>query len=138
MKRAIFGTIVNILAAAAGVVGIVYYIINANTTYFSGLGINPVVIGCVAAGIVAVLFWCFAGEPKKTWKDILPIIAPALFICGMLTLVNSRVNGIAAIMTFENNAQNMAYLQSCFVALGAMAAAAVLSCIAAFCNVKKA
>jgi hypothetical protein len=56
---------------------------------------------------------------------------------ALLTLVNSRVNGIAAIMTFENNAANMADLQSALVAIGALAAAALLACLAAFFSVKK-
>jgi hypothetical protein len=46
-------------------------------------------------------------------------------------------NGIAAIMTFENNAANMADLQSALVAIGALAAAALLACLAAFFSVKK-
>lgn len=137
MKRSILGIIVNLLAVIAACFGLMQYFTNAGTTYFKGLGTSPAVIGAVAAAIAALLVWCFLGEPKATWKDILPIAAPALLMFGLLTLVNSRVNGIAAIMTFENNAANMADLQSALMAIGGLAAAAVLACLAAFFNVKK-
>lgn len=54
-----------------------------------------------------------------------------------LTLVNSRINGVAAIMTFENNAQNMADLQSAIIAIAALVIAAVLAAFTAFFDVKK-
>ena len=40
-------------------------------------------------------------------------------------------------MTFENNAQNMADLQSAIVAIAALVAAAVLASFTAFFDVKK-
>ena len=137
MKRALFGTIVNILAVIAAVFGLVQYFTNAGTNYFKNLGTNPAVIGAAAAAIAALLIWCFLGEEKTSWKDILPIAAPALLMFALLTLVNSRINGIAAIMTFENNAANMADLQSALYAIGGLAVAAVLACLASFFSVKK-
>jgi hypothetical protein len=129
--------VMNLLAVAAACVGLAQYFTNAGTTYFKGLGTNPTVIGAAGAAITALLIWTLIGEARPTWKDILPIAAPALLMFALLTLVNSRVNGIAAIMTFENNAANMADLQSALVAIGALAAAALLACLAAFFSVKK-
>ncbi|MBQ1492903.1 MAG: hypothetical protein IIZ39_13165 [Blautia sp.] len=137
MKRGVLGTFLTLLSIVAGGVGLAFYVTNTNTTYFSGLGRNTVVIGTVAAAIVALLLWCLFGGATTSIKDLLPIAAPALFMVGFLTLLNSRVNGIAAIMTFENNEQNMADLNSALIALGALAIAAVLACLAAFCDVKK-
>lgn len=138
MKRALFGTIVNALAVIAACFGLVQYFTNAGTTYFKGLGTNPAVIAATVIAIAALVVWCLLGEARTTWKDILPIAAPALLMFALLTLLNSRINGIAAIMTFENNAANMADLQSALYALGGLGVAAVLACLAAFFSVKKA
>ena len=137
MKRSIAGIVMNLLAVAAACVGILQYFVNAGTNYFKGLGTNPAIIGAAGAAIAALLVWTLIGEARPTWKDILPIAAPALLMFALLTLVNARVNGIAAIMTFENNAANMADLQSALVAIGAFAAAALLACLAAFFSVRK-
>ena len=137
MKRAIFGSAVTVIAVIAAVVGFANYIINSNTNYFAGLGKDPVVIGASVVAIAALAAWFFVGEAKASWKDILPIAAPACLIVAALTLVNSRINGIAAIMTFENNAQNMADLGSAITAIGALVCAAVLAAFAAFFDVKK-
>ena len=88
-------------------------------------------------GIAALALWLVLGEPKASWKDILPVLAPVCLIVAALNLVNSRINGIAAIMTFENNAQNMADLQSGIIAIAALIAAAVLAVFTAFFDVKK-
>ena len=137
MKRALFGSILTVITIVAAVVGLINYITNSNTNYFAGLGKDPVVIGCAVLAIAALALWLVLGNPKITWTDILPIAAPALLIVAALTLVNSRINGIAAIMTFENNAQNMADLQSGLVAIAALVAAAVLAALNAFFDVKK-
>ena len=137
MKRAIFGSTMTVITIAAAVAGLVNYITNSNTTYFAWLGKDPVVIGCTAAGIAALVLWLVLGEARASWKDILPVAAPACLIVAALTLVNSRINGVAAIMTFENNAQNMADLQSAIVAIAALVAAAVLAALTAFFDVKK-
>ena len=137
MKRALFGSIMTVITIVVAVVGLANYIMNSNTTYFSGLGKAPLVIGGAALGIAALVLWLVLGEPKASWKDILPMLAPVCLIVAALNLVNSRINGVAAIMTFENNAQNMADLQSAIVAIAALIAAAVLAVFTAFFDVKK-
>ena len=127
-------TVITIVAA---LVGLVNYIMNSNTTYFSGLGKDPIVIGGAVLGIAPLALWLALGEPKASWKDILPVLAPVCMIVAALNLGNSRINGIAAIMTFENNAQNMADLQSAIIAIAALIAAAVLAVFTAFFDVKK-
>ena len=94
MKRALFGSIMTVITIVAAVIGLINYITNANTTYFSGLGKDPVVIGCTVIGIAALALWLVLGEPKASWKDILPAIAPACLIVAALTLVNSRIKSM--------------------------------------------
>ena len=137
MKRTFFGTCINLLAIAAACAGLVFYIINTNTKYFSNLGRSNAVLGAIIAAMVLLLVWCLAGGATTSWKDLLPIAAPALLMYAFLTLLNSRVNGIAAVMTFENNAQNMADLKSAIVSLAALLVAALLACLASFFSVRK-
>ena len=47
----------------------------------------------------------------------------------------TRINGIAAIMTFENNAQNMADMQSAIRGMVVLAIAVAVSWLAAFFDV---
>ena len=56
---------------------------------------------------------------------------------ALANFVAARVNGIAAIMTFTNNAQNMKDLSSAVVAIAALAIAMILNMIAAFFAVTK-
>ena len=51
--------------------------------------------------------------------------------------IQARVNGIAAIMTFTNNAQNMKDLSSAIVAIAALAIAMILNMVASFFAVHK-
>lgn len=136
MKRSI-GTIFTLITIIAAVVGLAAYITNASTNYFGKLGKDGVIIGCLVIAIVALIAWCALGEDKASWKDILVFIAPALIIVSFMLLLNSRVNGIAAIMTYEANEQNSADMQSAMIALIAMAAAAFLGAFNAFFDVRK-
>lgn len=136
MKRSI-GTIFTLITVVVAVVGLVSYITNTNTNYFGGLGKDSMIIGCFVIAIIALIAWCVLGEDKASWKDILVFIAPVLMIVGFMTLLNSRINGIAAITTFEANEQNMADMQSAIIALIAMAAASFLGAFNAFFDVKK-
>ena len=40
------------LAVIAAVVATVFYLINCNTAYFSNLGVNAVIVGCLIVAIV--------------------------------------------------------------------------------------
>ena len=91
MKRALFGSIMTVITIVAAVIGLINYITNANTTYFSGLGKDPVVIGCAVLAIAALALWLVLGEPKASWKDILPVIAPACLLEGHPPGHSSRV-----------------------------------------------
>lgn len=136
MKKGL-GFFCSILTAVVALVGLVFYFINSNTNYFVGLGKDNIIIGGAVIGIALLCAWAFFGESTASWKDILPVLAPACLIVSALMLVNSRINGVAAIMTFENNAQNQADLKSAIVAIAALLIAALLATITAFFEVKK-
>ncbi|MBP3195794.1 MAG: hypothetical protein J6N21_02160, partial [Butyrivibrio sp.] len=60
----------------------------------------------------------------------------ALLIIGGITLLNTRINGIAAIMTFTNNAQTMSDLSSAVVAIAAIIFAGVVGIVNAYLEVR--
>ena len=117
------------------VVAIVAYAINCGTAYFGPSGMNGLVMGCLIGGAVASLLAMFV---NGILGDILTIIAPAATIYGVMNMLNDRVAGIASIFTFEMNAQNMADLTSCIVALVAGLLAMILGIVTAFNAIKKA
>ena len=121
------------LSAVLAIVGLVFYFINCNTNYFIADGVNPGVIGCtVAAIVVEVLLIAVAQKGQKTWMDILPVAAPVLLMVGFVLFLVSRINAIAAIMTFTNSAENMADLQSCIISLACLLIGCIVAVFASF------
>lgn len=132
------GMITSCITLILAIIGFVAYIINTNTAYFSNLGKNTTIIASLAIAIVALVLWMTLGDVSPSWTDILPVIAPACLFVGGITLLNTRINGMAAIMTFTNNAQNMSDMSSAVVAIAAIIVAAIVGIISAFFDVKKA
>ena len=52
IKKQAAGFYLMLLALILGTAGIVFYVINCNTAYFSNLGISWGVVGCLVAGVV--------------------------------------------------------------------------------------
>ena len=115
-RKISLGLILTAASAVLAVVGLVYYMTNTKTTYFSALGVNTMIVGCVVAAIACQ-------------------VVSVLLVAGVMSFAASRINGIAAIMTFENNAQNMADMQSAISGMIALAAAVGVSWLAAFFDV---
>ena len=127
------------LSAVLAIAGLVFYFINSNTNYFLADGLNPAVIGCtIAAIVVEVLLLLVAQKGQKTWMDILPVAAPVLLMVSFVLFLVSRVNAIAAIMTFTNSAENMADLQSCIISLGCLLVGTIVAVVASYFDVSKA
>lgn len=136
MKKQSMGWILSVITVLAAVVGLAGYLINCNTRYFVNLGIDPVVVAAVALGLAAEVAYVLVNRKgTKVWADILAVAVPVLLMVGTLLFVNSRVNSIAAVMTFENNAQNMADLTSCIVGILGCLVAAIVSIVGAFHDV---
>lgn len=137
MKKSV-GFFMTILSAAIGAVGAVAYFMNCQTSYFGNLGLSPVVMGCAVAAIVLQILYIVATQKGHAlWSDLLAVLPPVLLIVATVTLAGTRIAGIAAIMTFENNAQNMADLTSAIVGIAACFVAAVIGIAAAFFDTVK-
>ena len=137
MKKSI-GFYLTILSAIAGVVGAAAYAVNCGTNYFLSLGVNPTVMGCIVVAIVLqAAYILLTWKGHKIWSDVLAVIPPVLLIVATVTLVGVRVNGIAAIMTFESNAQNLADMSSAIVAIAAGVIATLIGVLASFFDTVK-
>lgn len=131
------GMISTVITLILGVVGLVAYLVNAGTAYFSNLGKNPIVICSLVIAILALCAFIVLGKESPAWTDILPVIAPACLIIGGITLLNTRINGIAAIMTFTNNAQTMSDLSSAVIAIASNIIGGIVGIVNAFLEVRK-
>lgn len=132
-KKPAAGLYTTLLSAALAIVGLIIYVVNCNTNYFRSTGTNLLVIGCLAAGIVlAVTLVLLAPRGITIPADLCQVAVPVLLIIGLIQFVALRVNAIAAIMTFTNNAQNMSDLSSALLSMGILLAAFIVAVIAAF------
>lgn len=114
------------LAVIAAVVATVFYLINCNTAYFSNLGVNAVIVGCLIVAIVLELVYIIGYNKVgvSLVMDVLPLVCGALMMVAFAQFITARVNSIATILSFERNAQTMSDLSSaiigmicCFVAI---------------------
>lgn len=137
LKKQSVGFYFSALTLIASVVGLVYYLINCNTAYFSNLGTSSIVLGCAIAAIAAQVLYLLLAQKGGIAADIMPVIAGITLMTAAGNFVASRVNGIAAIMTFTNNTQNMADLSSAIVGIAALVIAALLNIISSFMSVTK-
>lgn len=139
MKQNGIGFYTTGLSFVAGVVALVFYMINAKTDYFANLGVSPVVVGCtvVAVGAQLVLL-VLSKQEQPIWMDLAAVAAPVLLMVAFINLTGSRVNGIASIMTFENNAQTMSDLTSAIVSMAALLIACLIGIVSSYFNIRKA
>jgi len=130
------GLFLTALSAIAALVGLIAYVLNCGTAYFSKLGINPAIVVCIAVAVLFQVVMIVVGmRGQPVWADILPVAATVLLMLGAIFFLSGRVNGIAAVMTFENNASNMADLTSAIVGIAASFIAGIVSIIAAFFDI---
>ena len=127
IKKQAAGFYLMLLALILGTAGIVFYVINCNTAYFSNLG-------CLVAGVVLEILFVAGQEksPEMPVLDILPILAGVLLMAGFVFFVRLRVNSIATILSFERNAQTMADLSSAIIGMGCTLAAVIMTIISSF------
>lgn len=124
IKKQAAGFYLTLLAMILGTAGVVFYVINCNTAYFSNLGISWGVVGCLVAGQEK--------SPELPVLDILPVLAGVLLMAGFVFFVRLRVNSIATILSFERNAQTMADLSSAIIGMGCVLAAVIMTIISSF------
>ena len=131
------GFILSVLTAIAGVVGLVFTLINANTDSFRKVGTSPAVIACAVIAIVALVLRIVLDGKQNLAADAMSVIAGVTLMVATAQFISPRVNTIASIITFTSNAQTMADLSSCIYGTAALLIAVVLNIIAAFTNVNK-
>ena len=119
--------------------GLVLYMMNCKTNYFINSGVNNAVVACLAAAAILEIVM-IAASMKMGAKPVLDFL---LVACGVLTayaliqFISSRIAAIGSIMTFENNAQNMADLKGAIIGMIVCAAALICTIISSFFKVVK-
>ena len=137
MKNKSLGFYIAIIAAILAVVGVIFYLINCNTDYFGNLGVNAGVVACMVIAIVLELVYGFGYKASAKIFDLIPLVCGALMMVAFVLFVSARVNGIASILTFENNAQTMADLTSAVVGMVFCFLAVIFNIIGSFFKVGK-
>lgn len=140
IKKQSIGFYTTVLSCIAMIVGIAYYLCNCKTKYFSNLGINKTVVVCGVIAIIGLVAYMILNEMDRSSliSNFLPIVCGVLMMIAVVAFIGSRVYGIASIITFENNAENMADLTNAFTGMIWCVAAVVLQMISSFFNIKKA
>ena len=120
-----------VITLVLSVAAIVAYFVNSKTAYFARYGTNTVVIACMIAAAVALVLYLLLNKTPVV-GDLLAIAPPVLTVVALMSYVNDRVAGIASIMTFENNAANMADVTSAIVAIACMVLAMIVGIVSSF------
>ena len=131
------GLILSLLTAVAGAVGLGFCIVNDGTDSFRKIGTSPVVIGCAVIAILALVLRVVLDKKLAIAADAMSVVAGITLVVAAVQFISPRVNTIASIMTFTNNAQTMADLSSAIYGTAALLIAVVLNIIAAFTNVNE-
>lgn len=139
VKKQSVGFYFMVLTILAAVVGLVFYLINCNTDYFSNLGINAVIVVCLIAAIVLEVVYIIGYSKRGAGVvlDLLPLINGAVLMVAFAMFASARVNSIATILSFERNAQTMADLSSAIVGMVCCLAAVILNIVGSFFKVVK-
>ncbi len=139
IKKQSAGFYLNVLAIILGIIGLVRYFANCKTAYFSNLGTDTKVIVALILGIIALAVFVAGYEVlgNKILLDVCPVVAAMAFTVATIVFVSTRVNGIAAIMTFNNNASTMADLNHTITSIVFCAAAMLLTIIGSFFKIVK-
>lgn len=130
----LIGSVLGYLASLLAILGLIFYVVNCQSQYFANLGVNP---GIIALGILAVVLEATGvGLSRKNGERVLTdgalVVAPALLVVAFVLFLTARVNGMSAILTFNNNAHNMADLSGALWGLGGFLGATIVSVVAAY------
>lgn len=139
LKKQSIGFYLNVLVIVVSIVGTVMYLANCKTSYFANLGVNTSVVICFCAAVVLELIYVIGNEAagRKMILDICPVVSTALVTIATVLFLSARVNGIAAIMTFTNNASTMRDLNHTILSLVFCVIAIVAGMAASFFDVVK-
>ena len=133
------GLVLSVITALVTVLGLVLYMMNCKTNYFINSGVNNAVVAClaVAAILEIVMIVASVNMGAKPVLDIIPVACGVLTAYALIQFLGSRIAVIGSIMTFENNAQNMADLKGAIIGMIVCAAAMICTIISSFFKVVK-
>lgn len=139
-KRKIgIGFIMTVLTMIVTAVSLFLYLQNCKTNYFSNMGVNKAVAGCLVAAAVleALMLVLSMKQGEKAYLDVIPVACGVLTAIAAIQFIGSRIAGAASIMTFESNAENMADLNNAIVAMVCCVIALLLVMVSSFFKVVK-
>ena len=133
------GLVLSVITVLVTVAGLVLYMMNCKTNYFINSGVNNAVVACLAAAAILEIVMIAASMRMraKPVLDILPVACGVLTAYALIQFISSRIAAIGSIMTFENNAQNMADLKGAIIGMIVCAAALICTIISSFFKVVK-
>lgn len=138
IKKQGLGFYLCLISLVLGAAGLVYYNINCHTAYFTNLGVSPIVVGCtIAALILQAGILLLSQKGSNVVVDLAFVASSVLLVVALANFLTARVNGIASIMTFENNASTMADLSSAITGMVLYLLAVILGIVASYCKVCK-
>ena len=138
-KKVGAGLVLSVITALVTVLGLVLYMINCKTNYFINSGVNNAVVACLAVAAILEIVMIVASVKMgaKPVLDIIPVVCGVLTAYALIQFLGSRIAAIGSIMTFENNAQNMADLKGAIIGLIVCAVAMICTIISSFFKVVK-
>ena len=133
------GLVLSVITALVTVLGLVLYMINCKTNYFINSGVNNAVVACLAVAAILEIVMIVASVKMgaKPVLDIIPVVCGVLTAYALIQFLGSRIAAIGSIMTFENNAQNMADLKGAIIGMIVCAVAMICAIISSFFKVVK-
>ena len=133
------GLVLSVITAIVTVLGLVLYMINCKTNYFINSGVNNAVVACLAVAAILEIVMIVASVKMgaKPVLDIIPVVCGVLTAYALIQFLGSRIAAIGSIMTFENNAQNMADLKGAIIGMIVCAVAMICTIISSFFKVVK-
>ena len=133
------GLVLSVITALVTVAGLVLYMMNCKTNYFINSGVNNAVVACLAAAAILEIVMIAASMKMgaKPVLDILPVACGVLTAYALIQFISSRIAAIGSIMTFENNAQNMADLKGAILPMMVYSPALICTIISSFFKVVK-
>ena len=138
-KKVGAGLVLSVITAFVTVLGLVLYMMNCKTNYFINSGVNNAVVACLAVAAILEIVMIVASVKMgaKPVLDIIPVVCGVLTAYALIQFLGSRIAAIGSIMTFENNAQNMADLNGAIIGMIVCAVAMICTIISSFFKVVK-
>lgn len=134
------GLVLSVITALVTAAGLVLYMMNCKTNYFSrNTGVDNTIVACLAVAVILEIVMIAASVKMgaKPVLDIIPVVCGVLTAYALISFIGSRIAAIGSIMTFENNAQNMADLKGAIIGMVVCAVALICTIIASFFKVVK-